>query len=167
MNALDRLMIGGMLLAAALIAGVLELRHYGAEQYAAGQVAAVAAGAKLRQAEADRNLKTETDLRAQLHDKDAEAKQQEQTYAISLDVAQRRVRAGTDSLRCPASPVPAGAAPGDRPAAGGPGADGEGAAIVPDIAADLLGDGAAIAGLVRKYDRLNQRFEACRAVNAE
>lgn len=167
MNALDRLMIGGMLLAAALIAGALELRHYGAERYSAGQAAAVAAGVKLRQAEADRNLKTETDLRAQLHDKDAEAKQQEQTYEISLDVAQRRVRAGTDSLRCPASPIPAGATAGDRPAAGGPAADGEGPAIVPDAAADLLGDAAAIAGLVRRYDRVVERFDACRAVNAE
>lgn len=60
-----------------------------------------------------------------------------------------------------------GAPAGDRPAAGGPGADVEGPAIVPDAAADLLGDTAAIAGLVRRYDRVVERFEACRAVNAE
>jgi hypothetical protein len=38
---------------------------------------------------------------------------------------------------------------------------------VPEAAADILGDGATVAGLVRKYDRLTERFEKCRAVNAK
>jgi hypothetical protein len=38
---------------------------------------------------------------------------------------------------------------------------------VPEAAADLLGIAADVAGLVRRYDRLIQRFEACRAVNAK
>jgi hypothetical protein len=165
MNALDRLMIGGMLIAAALIAGALEIKHYGAERYSAGQAAAVAAGAKLRQVEADRNQKTETDLRAQLATKDVTAHKKELEHAASLEAAQRRVRTGVDSLRCPARPVPASAAAGDRPTAGGPATDVPGQELVPEAAADLLGDGAAIAGLVRRYERVVERFEACRAVN--
>lgn len=54
-----------------------------------------------------------------------------------------------------------------RPDYGGPATEGEGPAIVPDAAADLLGDAAAIAGLVQRYDRVGERFEVCRAVNAE
>jgi hypothetical protein len=165
MIALDRLMIGGMLLAAVLIAGALQIKHYGAERYSAGQAAAVAAGAKLRQVEADRNRKTETDLRAQLDVADKQAHETEKTYEISLEAAQRRVRTGVDSLRCPASAVPASAAAGDRRAAGGPATDVPGQELVPEAASDLLGDGAAIAGLVRRYERVVERFEACRAVN--
>jgi hypothetical protein len=48
MIALDRLLIGCILAVAALVAGTLQVRHYGAERYAAGQAAAVAAGAQLR-----------------------------------------------------------------------------------------------------------------------
>jgi hypothetical protein len=166
MTALDRLLIGCILAAALLVGGVLGIQHYGAEQFKAGQASAVAAGEKARQVQADANRKTESDLRATLAAKDADAFTKEQTYATNLDAAQRRVRTGTDRLRCPASPVPAGAAPGDRPVAGGPAPDGPGAELVPESAADILGDAAAVAGLVRKYDRVVERFEACRALNA-
>jgi len=166
-SALDRLLIGCMLLAGLLVGGVLQVRHYGAEQYAAGQAAAVAAGTEARDSQAAANLAIESGLRTRLLEQDTAALRKEQDYASNLEVAQRRVRAGADGLRCPAaSPVPAGAAPGDRPLAGGPAPDEQGAELVPDAAAEVLGDGAAVAGIVRKFDRLEQRFEACRAVNA-
>jgi len=168
MSALERLLVATLVLAAMAAGGWFALEHYGAERYQAGHDAAVAAGELLRQAEAERNHETESDLRAQLHDKDADAFKKEQEYAENLDDAQRRVRAGTDRLRCPAaSPVPAGAAPGDRPAAGGPAADGEGPAMVPDVSADLLSLVADHQRLVQRYARVVERFEACRAVNAK
>jgi hypothetical protein len=37
---------------------------------------------------------------------------------------------------------------------------------VPEAAADVLGIAAGVAGLVRRYERLEQRFDECRAVNA-
>jgi hypothetical protein len=37
---------------------------------------------------------------------------------------------------------------------------------MPEVAADVLGYGAAIASLVSRYDELTYRFERCRAVNA-
>jgi hypothetical protein len=167
MSALERLLAGMILVLALLLGGAWWVRHYGAERYEAGQAAAVEAGEKLRQAEADRNRKTETDLRAQLAAADTDAYQKDQQHAQDLEAAQRRVRTGVDSLRCPAAgPVQPAAAPGDRPTAAGAAPDGQGAELVPDAAAEILGDGATIAGLVRKYDRLNERFEACRAVNA-
>jgi hypothetical protein len=167
MSRLEQLLAGILVLIALAVAGWLGVLHYGAQQYRAGKDAAIAAGDKLRQAEADRNQKTESDLRAQLAARDADAFTKEQTYAANLDAAQRRVRAGADRLRCPASPIPAGAASGDRPAAGGPVADGAGPDLVPEAASDILGYGAAVAGLVRRYERLQQRFEACRAVNSQ
>jgi hypothetical protein len=38
---------------------------------------------------------------------------------------------------------------------------------VPEAAVEILGDGAAIAGLVSRYERLTKRFEECRTVNAK
>ena len=167
MTVLDRLMLGCMLAAAALVVGVLGVRHYGAERYAAGQAAAVAAGKEARDSQAVANLAIESGLRTRLLEQDTASLRKEQEYASNLEAAQRRVRSGVDGLRCPAaSPVPASAAPGDRPAAAGLAVDGPGPELVPEAAADLLGDGAAVAGLVRRYERVIQRFEACRAVNA-
>lgn len=141
--------------------------YYGGTQYDAGHDAAIAAGKKQHDIDVAAALKTETDLRAQLQAKDEEARESERTYEISLEVAQRRVRDGTDRLRCPAAnPVQPAAAAEDRPAAGGSAVDGGGTDLVSEAAADVLGDGATAAGLVRKYDRLTQRFEACRALNA-
>lgn len=168
MSPIERLLACTLVLIALATGAWLGLEHYGAAQYQAGHDAAVAAGEKLRQAAAERNRETETELRAELAELDAAAHRKEQEYATNLEAAQRRVRAGTDRLRCPAaSPVQPAAAPGDRPAAGGPQPDAERADLVPEAAADLLGIAADAAGLLRKFDRLEQRFEACRALNAK
>ena len=163
-----QILLLGVLVAIALAAGAwISIDEYGARRYEAGYNAAVAAGIKQRDLDAEENRKIESDLRAQLAARDADAHRKEMEYASNLEAAQRRVRAGTDRLRCPAaSPVQPAPAAADRPAAGGPAADGGGADLVPEAAADVLGDGATIAGLVRKYDRLTERFEKCRAVNA-
>jgi hypothetical protein len=171
MTALERLLISVLAAVVLLAVGILGVRAYGAHRYdaghAAGYAAAVAAGNAQRDRDAATARKTESDLRTQLAARDADAHRKEQKYASNLEAAQRRVRVGTDRLHCPAaSPVQPAAAPADRPAAGGPAADGGGADLVPEAAADVLGDGATAAGLVRKYARLIQRFEACRAVNA-
>ncbi|QOY96320.1 hypothetical protein IM543_11160 [Massilia sp. UMI-21] len=167
MTALERLAGATMLLVITLLGAWFGLRHYGAERYQAGHDAAVAAG----RAELDRQTaayrKTEADLRAQLRDKDAVAFTKEKEYATNLEAAQRRVRAGVDRLRCPTGAVPGAAPAGDRPAAGGPQADSEGPSIVPETAADLLGIAADVGGLVRRYERVVERFEACQAVSAK
>lgn len=167
MSALERLLVG-VVLAVLLAAGVLlGLRHYGNQRYQAGYDAAVTAGKEARDSAETTNLAIESGLRSQLLDRDTAALRKEQEHAQALADAQRRVRAGTDRLRCPAArPVQPTAAPGDRPAAAGPATDGPGPDIVPEAAADVLGYGAAIAGLVRRYDQVVERFEACRAVNA-
>lgn len=151
-----------------LLGGTWWFRYYGAEQYQAGWDGAVAAGKERRDSDAAAALAIESGLRTRLLDQDTNAFKKEQEYATNLDAAQRRVRAGTDRLRCPAaSPVQLTATPGDRPAAGAPPVDGEGLDLVPEAAADILGHGAAIAGLVSRYADVVERFEACRAVNAK
>lgn len=164
---MNRLLIG-VLVAAALSGGAwIGLRHYGATQYQHGYDAAVTAGQAQLAHEAAENLKIETDLRAQLAERDDEAHQKEIEHAQALADAQRRVRAGTDRLRCPASPVQPAATPADRPAAASASTDGQGPDLVPETAADLLGIAADVAGLVRRYERVIERFEECRAVNAK
>jgi hypothetical protein len=158
----------GVALAALLAAGaMLGLHHYGNERYQSGYDAAIVAGKEARDSAEVANLAIESGLRAQLLDRDTAALRKEQEYASNLADAQRRVRAGDDRLRCPAAnPVqPAAAAP-DRSAAPGAPADGQGSDLVPEAAADLLGIAADVAGLVRRYDQVVERFEACRAVNA-
>ena len=146
MSALDRLLIGCMLLAGLLVGGVLQVRHYGAEQYAAGQAAAVAAGNEARDSQAAANLAIESGLRTRLLEQDTAALRKEQDYASNLEAAQRRVRAGVDSLRCPAaSSVPAGATAGDRPVATGLEVEPAGPSLMPEVAAEILADGADIA----------------------
>jgi hypothetical protein len=166
-SALERLLLSAVL-AVLLAVGVWRgIAYYGGTQYDAGYDAAVTAGAKLRDHEAEENRKTESDLRAQLAERDADAHRKERKYAENLADAQRRVRAGTDRLRCPTGPVPASAAAEDRPAAAGAPVDGQGPDVVPEAAANLLGISADVAGLVRRYDQVVERFEACRTVNAK
>lgn len=164
MSALERLAGAALLSIALLIGGWFGIRHYGAEQYRAGHDAAVAAGRAELDRRAAASRKTESDLRAELRDRDAAAFTKEKEYATNLAAAQRRMRAGDDRLRCPGA-VPAAAPASDRPAAGGPAPDSERPSIVPETAADLLGIAADVGGLVRRYERVVERFEACRAVN--
>ncbi|XYJ11823.1 hypothetical protein ACSUZJ_07480 [Telluria sp. B2] len=166
MSVLDR-QLGAVILALVLLlAAGFWFCHYGAEQYQQGYDAAVRDGKEQRERAAEASRKIETHLRAQLRAQDADALEREEEYEANLAAAQRRVRAGVDRLRCPVGPVPASAVPGDRPAAGGLEADGPGPAIVPEVAGEILGDGAAIAGLVRRYARLEQRFDECEALRA-
>lgn len=168
MSSLERLLVGAVLLVLLMFGGMLAIRSYGAEQRQAGWDAAVAAGKEQRDAADLAGLAIESGLRTRLLEQDTTAFNQEKKHAESLEAAQRRVRAGIDSLRCPAAgPVPSGAAASDRPATAGAPADGERPAIVPEVAAEILGDGAAIASLVRRYERIIERFEACRAVNSK
>jgi hypothetical protein len=167
MNRIDNLVIGVCALLVLLAASWFGVHHYGAERYDAGYAAAIAAGKALYDRDAAAALKTQSDLRAKLALQDVIAQQKEIEHAQALADAQRRVRAGTDRLRCPASPVQPTAAPADRPAAPGAPTDGGGPDLVPEAAADLLGIAADVAGLVRRYDQVVERFEACRAVNAK
>lgn len=168
MTALERLLVGVVLVVLLATGAWLERRHYGNERYQVGYDAAVAAGKEARDSAETAHLAIESGLRAQLLDRDTAALRKEQEYASNLADAQRRVRAGDDRLRCPAaSPVQPASAATDRPAAGAPAVDGGGPDLVPEAAADVLGYGAAVAGLVRRYDAVIERFEACRAVNAK
>lgn len=114
-------------------------------------------------AEAAKAKITEDTLRKMLDDKDKAAQTKENEYAENLKAAQRRARAGTDRLFCPGQ-VPTAATRAGGPAASEPAADAGGTPLVPDVAAEILGDAATAAGIVRKFDRLFERFEACRAV---
>lgn len=168
MTALQRVLAAVILVLVLLLGAAIWVHHYGAEQYDAGRDAAIAAGKVQHDRDAAAARKTDSDLRAQLRTKDADALEMERTYEISLDVAQRRVRTGTDSLRCPAAgPVPGATAPDDRPAAGGSDPEAERPRIVPEVASDLLGVAADLARVVRQYDRITERFEECRALNAK
>ena len=167
MNRLDNLLIGACALLALLLACWFGAHRYGTEQYNAGYAAAIAAGKAQHDRDAAAALKTESDLRQTLAEKDAQANQKEIEHAKALADAQRRVRAGTDRLRCPASTVQGASPAGDRPVAAEPTTDAGGPDLVPETAANVLGYGAAIAGLVRRYERLTERFEECRAVNAK
>jgi hypothetical protein len=167
MSALEKLVAGVLAAVVLAVAGALYVHHLGAEQYDAGYAAAVADGKATRDSEAAAALAIESGLRTKLAAQDLTAFQKEQAYASSLEAAQRRVRAGVDSLRCPAGPVPGAAAAGDRPAAGGSEPEAGGPRLVPEVAADLLGIASDVAGLVRRYERVVERFEACRAVNAK
>ena len=167
MSALERLLVGAVLLVLLLFGGALAVRSYGAEQQRTGYNAAIAAGKEAREAADLAALAIESGLRTRLLEQDTTAFRKEQEYAANVETAQRRMRAGDDRLRCPAGPVSAAPPAGDRPAAGGTAIDGQGPAIVPEVAAEILGDAADVAGLVRRYERVVERFEACRAVNAK
>ncbi|WP_292041421.1 hypothetical protein [Massilia sp. UBA6681] len=164
MTSLDRLLCSVLAAVLLLVSAWFGIRHYGAEQYQVGHAAAIAAGRAQLERDTAAARKTETDLRAQLRAKDDAAFTKEKEYATNLAAAQRRMRAGDDRLRCPGA-VPAATQSGDRSAAAGLAADGEGPEIVPEVAAEILGDAADVAGLVRRYERVVERFEACRTVN--
>ena len=166
-DTLDRFLTGLVIAAALAVAGWFGLHHYGAERYQAGYNAAVEVGKAQHDRDDAAYRKLESDQRTKDAARDAEATRKDQEHAQALADAQRRVRAGTDRLRCPASPVQPAAAPGDRPVAGTPTTDGAGPDLVPEVAADLLGIAADVAGLVRRYDEVVERFDECRAVNAK
>lgn len=167
MNRLDNLLIGVCALLALLLACWFSMSHYGTKRYDAGYAAAVAAGKAQHDRDVAAYQKLESDTRAQNAMRDADAHRKEQEYASNLADAQRRVRAGTDRLRCPTSPVQAAATSADRPAVASAPTDGQGPDVVPETAADLLGIAADVAGLMRRYERVVERFEECRAVNAK
>lgn len=131
----------------------------------AGYDAAVEAGREQHRIDTAAALKTERESRERQRLKDEAAAKKEQQNDETLAAAQRRVRAGDDSLRIAIRTIRATAAPTDRPAAGGPAPDGPGESIVPTVAADILGLAADSGRLVRKYERLEARFEECRALN--
>ena len=164
MTRAERILGGILVLVCLLLVGYLGVLQYGAARHAAGYADAVADGKSARDSAAASALAIESGLRTQLLARDSDALRKELEHASNLEAAQRRVRAGVDSLRCPAGPVPTSTASSDRPAAGGSTPDEPGPAIVPEIAAEILGDGAAIAGLVRRYGRLEQRFDECQAL---
>ena len=163
MSRLDAIMLALKVGAAALLIWTAAL--YRDHVYQLGYDAAIADGKVVLEQATAAARRTESDLRAQLRVRDAEAFEKEKDHAASLEAAQRRVRAGVDSLRCPAArPVPGAAAPDDRPVAGASATDGPGPTIVPETAAEILGDGAAVAGLVRRYAELEHRFDKCEAL---
>ena len=167
MTSIEKLLIGAIVLIGLALLGWLNLLDYGVERYDEGVKAAIKIGKERRDADAEINRQTEIDLRAQLGIKDTVALKKEKDHALSLAAAQRRILTGTDSLRCPARPVPGTATTGDRPVASGPAADDDGPELVPEAAADLVGIASDVERLVRQYDRVVERFEACRAVNSK
>ena len=167
MTSIEKLLMSAIVLIGLALLGWLCLLDYGVERYDAGFAAAVEIGKQRRDADAEISRQTEIDLRAQLGAKDAAAFKKEKDHAQSLAAAQRRILTGTDSLRCPARPVPTTATSGDRSAASEPAAYDDGSQLVPEAAADLVGIASDVERLVRQYDRVVERFEACRAVNSK
>jgi hypothetical protein len=166
MTALERLML--KFAAAALLVLGAWLWHAGkvGDAYKAGQAAAVAAGNARHAADIVAARKTEADLRLLLSTKDELSRNKEILYAENLSAAQRRLVSGADRLRCPgAGTVSNAAATAAGPAAGGAAPDGPGAAIVPEVASDILGLAADTGRVLRKYQRVVERLDACIALN--
>lgn len=158
--AIEALVVG------AAVAGLyFAARAYCNHREQVGYNNAVADGIEARRAADAANLKREGVLRKKLSASDDLARTKEVEHAQELETAVRRAAAGSSGMRCPARPVPAGEAPADRPASQRPPADTERAELVPEAAADLLSIGAGYAGILRKYDRLQDRFNACREMN--
>jgi hypothetical protein len=166
-DTLDRFLSGLVIAVALAVAGWFGLHHYGAERYQAGYNNAIDAGKAQHDRDTAAYRKLEEDQRTKDTARDADATRKDQEHAQALADAQRRVRAGTDRLRCPANPVQPTAATGDRSTAGTPATDGAGPDLVPEAAAEILGNGAAIASLVSRYAEVVERFDECRAVNAK
>lgn len=158
-------MLAALLGAGVITGGLLWHRHEVSAGRQAGYDAAVTAGEKQRAADAAVALTTERALRAKLAARDAAEQQKDAEYAETLAAAQRRVRAGDDSLRIAINTIRATAAAPAGPTAAGPAPDGPGAAIVPEVAANILGLAADTGRLVRKYERLEERYDACVALN--
>lgn len=162
---IQALMLSALIGAGVITGGWLWHRHEVSVARQAGYYAAVAAGEKQRAADAAAALITERENRELFRIRDERARQREETYEQALEDAQRRIRTGADSLRIAVNTIRATAAPADRPAAGGPPVDEPGAAIVPEVAGDILGLAGDTARLVRKYERVVERLDACVALN--
>lgn len=167
MTSLERTLGTLVVLAGLLVVGWLGVLHYGAVRYDAGYADAVGEGMKAREALAAIYRETESDLHAQLRARDDAAFLKEKEHAASLEAAQRRMRAGLDSLRCPARPVPDPVPPATGSAASAPTPDGRGPELVPEAAADVLGIAGHIAELVRRYAEVEEWYAECRALNAK
>ena len=168
MTAFDRLAIVSTILAGLLLSALVSLHHYGEKRYEAGYSAAVLAGKEQHDKDAEKYRKLESDTRINDEKRDAEAQQKEQEYAQNLDAAQHRLRIGVDRLRCPeVSPVQSTTSSSDRSAPTESTTDGSGPDLMPEAAEDILGYGAAIASLVSRYDRIVERYEECRTMNAK
>jgi hypothetical protein len=164
-SALETLMVKVLAAVLLVAAGIWGFNHYIDSVEQRGYDRAVNDGKVALQQEKDRALDAERKLRKQLSDEQRLAREKETRHAEELKAAQDRVRAGTDRLLCPKlRKIPGSSPDTDRPAAGGPAADATGEAIVPEVAAEILADAAAIAGIVRKFDRLEGYFAVCRAV---
>lgn len=167
MTRIERILGASLVLAGLTLFAWFALLDYGAESYDEGFAAAIVVGKERRDADAEINRQIEIDLRSQLTIKDANAFKKEQYHAETIAATQRRMRTGTDSLHCPAGPVPSATTTDARPAAGELAPDPIGPQLVPEAAADLVGIASDVERLVRQYDRVVERFEACRAVNAK
>lgn len=166
MTTVERTLAALIVLAGLVVLGWLGVMNYGSARYAAGFADAVAAGQEKYNFEVKLARTTEDDLRGQLRAKDDIASIKEKKHAQDLASAQRRILLGVDSLRCPSRAVSIDTAGEYRPATGGPSPDAGGQGLVPAASADLLGLAGDIAGLVRRYERLEERFDACQALNA-
>jgi hypothetical protein len=165
-TALHRFALQVVLLVGAIAAGWLWHLSEVSTARKAGYSAAVAAGEKQRAIDADIALGRERNLRAKLAAADAAATTKETEHAETLAAAQRRVRAGTDVLRCPtANPIQHTAALADGPTTGGSSPDGPGTAVMPEVAGDILRLAADTGRVVRNYQRVVERLDACIALN--
>ena|GEM_PF-2418114 len=163
---LETMMAGAVLTVGVVAGGWAWHSHAVSTARQEGYSAAVADGKKRYDEDAAKALSKERKLRDEQAAKDDAARKDKERYDEALADAQRRMRAGTDRLRCPAaSPVHAAATAPAGPAAGGPAPDEPGTPVVPEVAADILGLAADSDSIVRKFDRLTERYDACRALN--
>jgi len=164
-SALEVLMAKVLAGVVVVIACTWGFNHYVDSVEQRGYDRAVNEGKIALQAEKDHALSVERQLRAQLSKEQRLAAEKETRHAEELAAAQARLRSGADRLLCPKLGKVSGPGPdAGRPAAGGSAPDVEGEAIVPDVAAEILGDAATAAGLVRKFRRLEGYFATCKAV---
>ena len=166
MTTIERSLAALIVLAGLVVLGWLGVMHYGGTRYNAGFADAVNVGKERLAFETELARRTEDALRVELRAKDDMAFTKEKKYVDSLAAAQRRMLIGVDSLRCPTGPVSAADASEHRPDPIGSEIDPRGSGLVPEASADLLGIASNVAGLVRRYERLEERFEACRTLNA-
>jgi hypothetical protein len=165
-SALERYAIGAMAGLLVLFAAWLWHRSEVNAAHERGYSEAVAAAEIERDLAAEESRRKERVWRDAFVERNEKFQHKEQGYETALADAQRRVRAGTDRLYCPASnPVQASTAPADRSIPVPPEGDGAGTPVVPEVAADILGLAAATGKLVRKLDEAEELYNACRALN--
>lgn len=169
MNSLERFTLGVIAALVALAAAwfwhvhaVSAARDAG---YKDGYHVAVEKGRIQHEADAAQALRDERSNRERFARLDDAARQERESHAQALSDAQSRLRAGDERLRIAIHTIRTISPAADRPVAGGPAADDERADIVPEVAAAIVGIAADSAEVVRKYDRLYERFEACRSIN--